>query len=488
MDDLLRQVLAVYVAEVREQAQRIAAALLSMEEDAATIPTAIEELYRHAHSLKGSSASLGVDELAALAHELENALFGVRKYQYPLTAALVDAGLRAMDAAQQRSAGLEADTDEGMAAVLSRTEELRTLVRATAEVPPEVLGLPQASDGHKAAPAPAPVSAPAPAPAAGPDDESFLPALVGDDKSSVRLPAERLLTLEHRTDELRTLHGRLLHHSRDLTQATQLLDRLSRELPVVDTLAGDGRVGRQEVRQTLRALRALRRELLTDSEVLHGISGEYAETLRALRLVPAGLLRQPMQRTVREACRLTAREADLVITGDELQLDRTLLEELKNPLLHLLRNAVDHGIEPPPVRTINGKAPRGRIQVSLSQDGGQIVIEVRDDGRGIEQKVVQKLAVARGLVSAQAALLLDEQGTYELLLRPGFSTAEQVTTLSGRGVGLDVVRTAVERLSGRLRITAQPGRGACFTLSVPMTLVAAQVLLLEEPEGIYALP
>jgi two-component system chemotaxis sensor kinase CheA len=470
MDELLRQVLGVYVAELREQAQRISAALLAMERDAAAIPVAIEELYRDAHSLKGSSASLGITDLEALAHELESALLGVRKQQQPLTPALVDAGLRAMDAVQQRSVGLEADSDHGLAAVQARTAELAELGRAPVESP--------------ALPAPPSPSAASLLPLAAEAE----PGLIGDDPSSVRLPTERLLKLEHRTDDLRVLHGRLLRHSQELTRATQLLERLGRELPALAPRAGDGGVGRRELRQLLRSLRAVRRELLTDSEVLHSVSGEYGETLRALRLLPAALWRQPMQRTVREAARLTGREVELRITGDEVHLDRTLLEELKNPLLHLLRNAVDHGIEPAAVRAASGKPARGRVTVSLTQEGGQIIVAVRDDGRGIDQQAVRQQAVARGLLTAAAAEGLDEQQTYQLLLRPGFSTAGELTKLSGRGVGLDVVRTAVERLSGQLHITAAPGQGACFTLAVPMTLVAAQVLLLQEPEGIYALP
>jgi chemotaxis protein histidine kinase CheA/CheY-like chemotaxis protein len=464
-DELLRQVLGVYVAELREQAQRIAAALLSMERDATLIPTAIEELYRDAHSMKGSSASLGVTELEALAHQLESALTGVRRRNQPLTADVVDAGLRAMDAVQQRSAGLEADTDAGLAAVQAQTAVLQALVQGQVPSPSSLTNPPMA----------------------GSEEAPLNPALVGDDPSSIRLPAEQLLMLEHRTDELRTLHGRLSRHARALTRATQLLDRLSRELPLGEPRGG-ARVGRAEVREALRSLRALRRELLDDSEALHGISGEYSETLRALRLVAAGLLRQPMQRAVREACRLTGREVELGVVGDDLHLDRTLLEEIKNPLLHLLRNAVDHGIEPAAVRRSQGKPARGRIEVRLSQDSGQLTIAVRDDGRGIDQLRVRALAVARGLLSQTAADALDEAGTYQLLTLPGFSTAGEVTTLSGRGVGLDVVRTAAERLSGRLLIRAEPGRGATFTLSVPMTLVAAPMLLLEEPEGIYALP
>ncbi|MFO0580319.1 MAG: response regulator [Polyangia bacterium] len=471
---MLGQVLGIFVAEVREQAQSIADALLAMEHDAAAIPTRIEELFRHAHNLKGSAASLGVGELEALAHELESALTGVRRRNEPLTTALVDAGLRAMDAVQQRTAGLLASDDEGMDAVAARTAELRAFTsrpqpRAEADAPPSVpVAVPEVERSAEAAPSE--------------------PALLGDDPSSVRLPAELLLAFERRTDDLRSLQGRLERHARELAHTGQLLERLTRELAPAESGVRGPSLGRREARQVARTLRSLRRELLEDAESLQGASSEFAEALRALRLVPASLLRQPLVRTVREACRLAGREAELVLSGDHVFLDRTLLEELRSPLVHLLRNAVDHGIEPVAARIAQGKPPCGRIQLSLTQQGGQIVIAVSDDGRGIDAAAVRERAVARGFVAAQAAQELDEQGTYQLLLRSGFSTADQITALSGRGVGLDVVRESVERLSGRLHITSQPGRGTTFTLAVPMTLLAAQVLLLEEPDGLYALP
>lgn len=483
MDDMLGQVLGIFVAEVREQAQSIGDALLAMEHDAALIPARIEELFRHAHNLKGSAASLGVSELEALAHELESALTGVRRRKEPLTTALVDVGLRAMDAVQQRTAGLLASSDEGMDAVAARTAELRAFTsRPAGSAPPA-----------RAEQEPPP-SVPVPAPARDRSAEAAPsePALLGDDPSSVRLPAELLLAFERRTDDLRALQGRLERHARELAHTGQLLERLTRELASTEPGGQPGgrgpSLGRREARQVARTLRSLRRELLEDAESLQGASSEFAEALRALRLVPASLLRQPLVRTVRDACRLAGREAELVLTGDHVFLDRALLEELRSPLVHLLRNAVDHGIEPAAARIAQGKAPCGRIQLRLAQEGGQIIIAVSDDGRGIDPAAVRERAVARGYVTAQAAEELDEQGTYQLLLRSGFSTAEQITALSGRGVGLDVVRESVERLSGRLHIASQPGRGTTFTLAVPMTLLLAQVLLLEEPDGLYALP
>lgn len=480
MDDVLRQVLGIFVAEVREQAQLIAAALLAMEKDASTIPAHIEELFRHAHSLKGSSASLGVSELESLAHELESALTGVRRHGAKLTPVLVDAGLRAMDAVQQRSVGLLADSDEGLDAVAARTADLRALGPATDSVTDAAAT--SATDSAVTPPAP-----PAPKDIGAGANE---PALLGDDPNSVRLPAELLRAFEHRTDDLRTLHGRLERHARELAHAGHLLERMTRDgaAPVAEQQPRAAGPARREVRQVLRTLRTLRRELLDDSEALQSASSEFTDALRALRLVPATLLRQPLMRTVRDACRLAGREAELTLSGDHVFLDRTLLEDLRSPLLHLLRNAVDHGIEPASVRTAKGKPPVGRVRVNLEQEGGLIIIAVSDDGRGIDQSAVRERAVSRGFLSAQAAEGLDEQATYQLLLQAGFSTTDQVTALSGRGVGLDVVRDVVERMSGQLTISAQPGKGACFTISVPMTMVAAQALLLEEPDGVYALP
>lgn len=483
MDDVLRQVLGIFVAEVREQAQLIAEALLAMEKDAAAIPAHIEELFRHAHSLKGSSASLGVSELESLAHELESALTGVRRHGAKLTPALVDAGLRAMDAVQQRSVGLLADSEEGLDAVNARTADLRAF--GTAAATPAKAEAATTETASAVTP-PAPKARPAPKEGVGTSE----PPLLGDDPSSVRLPAELLLAFEHRTDDLRTLHGRLERHAREIAHAGHLLERMGRDGPAPGSDPQPRAAGpaRREVRQVLRTLRALRRELIDDSEALQSASSEFAEALRALRLVPASLLRQPLMRTVRDACRLAGREAELVLSGDHVFLDRTLLEELRSPLLHLLRNAVDHGIEPASVRAAQGKPPVGRVRVRLAQEGGLIIIAVSDDGRGIDQAAVRERAVSRGFLTTQAAEALDEQATYQLLLRAGFSTTDQVTALSGRGVGLDVVRDVVERMNGQITITAQPGMGACFTISVPMTMVAAQALLLEEPDGIYALP
>jgi len=479
MDDILRQVIGVYVEEVREQAQRITQALLNMESDPATIPTEIEELYRQAHSLKGSSGSLGIEELEQLSHWLESALIGVRRKHEKLTPTLVDVGLRAMEAAVVRTTGLSADSELGLAEVNAITEALRQLVDAAQSQAASASSAPACQPGaEEARSAQTQISLSLPA------GES-----VSDVSDMIRVSLDRLAAFERRSDELRTLRGRLDRQSGELGHVARQLEKTLRELRESIYLDAEPMAAlREELGQLLRTLRSTRRDLIEDVESLQIVTSDFEENLRALRLVPASLLAQPIQLAVREACRVTGHEATLQVTGDQVHLDRVMLEELKNPLLHLVRNAVDHGIEPLGVREAIGKPGRGRIAVDIEQRGGQIEVTVSDDGRGIDAASVRTKAVERGLLSPGDAEKLSEAEVYKLLLLPGFSTADQVTKLSGRGVGLDVVKTAVVRLHGQLDIQSSLGEGTRFIISVPMTVAASRMLLVMDRDWPFALP
>ncbi|HNN93699.1 MAG TPA: response regulator [Pseudomonadota bacterium] len=485
MDDLLRQVIHVFVEEVREQAQRIAEALLRMEESPSTIPVEIEELYRQAHSLKGSSGSLGITDLEQLAHWVEQVLMPVRRERAPLTPSLVDLCLQAMAAAQERIPGLLADSGQGSAEVNAVIAALQKAAGPSERTPAP------SGNSEEAAPIPAssePVVTPAAAPAQ--KGQEVPSALRGSDGSeAVRISIERLIAFERRSDELRALRGRLERHISEANQLCQTLERLTTEarestLPPAEVLASQ----RDELRRQLRSVRTLRRELLEDSESLQATTTEFDDNLRTMRLVPASLLVQPLTLTVREACRFSGRDAALEIIGDQVHVDRLLLEELKNPLIHLVRNAVDHGIEAREVREAIGKPGRGQIRCSIEQHGGEIVFTLTDDGRGIDQTAVREKAIERGLLSAAQADVLSEKQTYDLLLLPGFTTTEVVTALSGRGVGLDVVNMAVVRLHGSLEIQSTPGRGTSVRVTVPMTMAASRLMLFAERDWVFALP
>lgn len=498
MDDLLREVIDIFVAEVREQADRIAQGLLLMEQQPERIPSEIEEVYRQAHSLKGSSASLGVEELSQLAHHFESALLPVRRRQTNLTHEDVDLGLRAMDAAKLRVVGLQADSDVGLAEVRALAHMLETLAQqrqgVSTLVPQKTL--PEETDPSnplvkedalpgQPSSADAPLSTPPPT---EPDRAVVAEPLAAqvDASDTVRVQVEKVHRLLKHTDELRRLRGQLERHLGEVALLLRGSEKLKRQQQGHTDEAQ--RQHNEDLSHIVRGLRALRRDLLDDVETLQATTTEIDDGLRAMQLMPASLLKQPLHRASREASRATGKEVHLRIDGEDVFLDRALLEAIRSPLVHLVRNAVDHGIEPVAVREAIGKPAEGRVTVSFAQHGSLIEITVSDDGRGLDGARIREVAVERGVLTLAQAETLDEEGTYELLLRPDFSTREEITELSGRGVGLDVVNTAVQKLHGSLQVHSQPGQGCSFVVTAPLTVAASRLLLLEEQDHTFALP
>ncbi len=212
------------------------------------------------------------------------------------------------------------------------------------------------------------------------------------------------------------------------------------------------------------------------------------DAVMELRVVPVGTLFGRLPRVVRAVAQASGKEVELLLEGEDVTIDRSLVELLADPLLHLTRNAVDHGIEPPAQREALGKPRRAILRVSAARRTGQVRVRVSEDGRGIDREKVLAGAIARGLVSAEQAPRLSEDEVHALLFRPGFSTAEQVTETSGRGVGLDVVQDAIRRAGGTVEIASQMGQGTSFTLRLPLTAAVQPVLLVEIGGHPYALP
>jgi two-component system chemotaxis sensor kinase CheA len=208
---------------------------------------------------------------------------------------------------------------------------------------------------------------------------------------------------------------------------------------------------------------------------LRGITSDLQRTAMAMRMVPIRGAFQKMGRLVRDVAVGLGKEIRLVVEGAETELDRTVIEEIGDPLVHMIRNAADHAIESPPARVAAGKPAAGTITLSACHQGGFVVVRVSDDGRGLDPARIRAKAIERGLIAADA--VLDSRDTLELIFAPGFSTADKVSDLSGRGVGLDVVRRNVERVRGKVEVDSAPGRGTTFTLSMPLTLAIIEGLV-----------
>jgi two-component system chemotaxis sensor kinase CheA len=206
------------------------------------------------------------------------------------------------------------------------------------------------------------------------------------------------------------------------------------------------------------------------------------------RMQPVGRLFQKYPRMARDLARQLGKELDLELLGEETELDKTMVEELNDPLVHLVRNAADHGIESPEDRRASGKPDKGTVRLSARQAGDHIVIEISDDGRGMRPDVLRRKAVEKGLLDIEAASALDDRQALHLIFMPGFSTKDEVSSVSGRGVGMDVVKSNIQKLNGRIEISSEPGVGTRISISLPLTLAILPVLVVRVGEQPFAVP
>jgi two-component system, chemotaxis family, sensor kinase CheA len=218
------------------------------------------------------------------------------------------------------------------------------------------------------------------------------------------------------------------------------------------------------------------------------IMNDLQKSVMKIRMVPVEHLFRRFPRVVRDVAKSCGKEVSLVMTGQDTDLDKSILDMLAEPMAHLVRNCVDHGIEPPADRINAGKPAQGKVQLKAYHQGNQIVIEVEDDGRGVDRNRLVAKAIDAGIINQSEAAVLSEQEALNLAFHPGLSTADQVTAISGRGVGMDVVKTVLDRLKGTVSIRSTPGKGTSFLLKVPLTLAIIKALLFRVDDRIYAVP
>ena len=428
----LEQFLDLFIDESQGFLQTLNQCMLALErvpDDA----DALETMFRAAHTFKGMSATMRYDTLATLAHATEDVLHRVRDGDWALTPGMGELLFAAIDALQTLvndvAAGGTGDAD-----VTSMLEQLRGYKPET-----EGAALPALSEAEGAA-------RPKPVPGA----ES--PETVGQ----VRQPAATMIHIDvrHLDALLNVVTEMVIHRS--------LLDRLGR---------------RYNLTPLSEALEAHDRLL-----------SQLRDSVLRVRMVPIGQVFDRFPRMVRDLLKAEGKEARRVMEGEEVELDRTALESLRDPLVHLLRNTVGHGLETPSERKAAGKSPSGTLRLSARQEQDSVIIEVCDDGRGMDPRHIAAVAVERGIVAAEAVKEMSEAQALKLICYPGFSLSEKVTTVSGRGVGMSVVKQQVEALRGSLRIETQVGQGSTFRLQLPTMLALVQALLVSVGSEQYALP
>ena len=472
----------LFFAEVHERLDALAIKLVDVEgrpEDAELL----RDVFRDLHTIKGSSAMVGLRPMNDLAHAAEDLVGQLRDGRLRAERPVIDALLAALDALRD------------IAGRASRREPVAIDTAPLVE---------QLRDPRARSASPAPAAAPAPDAAA-----------LAHNRQTIRVDFDKLDHLLNLVgelvlgrDSLRGSIGSLASLGNELSTDRQLARRLemmadlrqpraaaggaahsrSALRPATASVAALGEL-RDELGRVERVLGDIAQELDGSSGRLDSVSAELREAVMRLRMVPVGGVMRKHHRTVRDLANSLGKRARVVLTGEDTELDKLLVEALDEPLLHLVRNAVDHGVEPAAARASAGKPPEGTIQIRASQRGNQVLIEVSDDGRGISPDVVRRRARERGLCPAEELDAMDDREVLDLIFRPGFSTAEVVSDVSGRGVGMDVVRqTIVHRLKGSIDIRSVPGQGSTFTLVLPLTLAITQVLLARAGGEVFAVP
>ena len=432
------------MAESYENLDRLDRELVSLEKDPQNRES-LAGVFRTIHTIKGTCGFLGFGKLEKVAHSGENLLSLLRDGRLSLTPEITTVLLGKVDAMRQILAEIKTTGQEGDADYSDLLEQLTRLQSPSGK-----------SDSHSVAkslvrpPARAKEAAPASAEAAVPPPKSEAPAAAGGAAAS-----ETIRVGVNLLDNLMTLVGELVLARNQLLQYSNV---------------------------------AANTNLQTISQRMNLIATELQGEVMKTRMQPIGNIWNQFPRTVRDVALGCGKEVAIEMEGKETELDKTIIDAIKDPLTHLVRNAVDHGIEPPEVRVKAGKARAGRLLLRAFHEGGQVNIEIRDDGAGLNRDRIRQKAVERGVVTAEQSARLTEREIYNLIMLPGFSTAEKVTNVSGRGVGMDVVKTNVEKSGGTVDVQPAAWQGTTVRVKIPLTLAIIPGLVVTCAGDRYAIP
>lgn len=461
----------------------------------------LNDIFRGFHTIKGGAGFLNATELVTLCHLTENLFDKLRNGELTLSAELMDVILAATSEVRQMFNSLGQGNQPPAAPA-----EMITALHAALEG-----GAVKLEKPAPAAPAAAPVSASlqAAAETAGPDWNALYQSLTGEapvqpaaqpaaapDKPAAAVDEAKLKAsaFGRRATDMPG-GGAAAPGRRDIEAAKENTIRVDTErLDQVLNLSG-------EIGLTKNRLTQLR------SDILQGRND--AATLRALdeavnqldmlvinlqnsvmktRMQPIGRLFKKYPRLARDLARQLGKDVELVLSGEETEIDKTMIEDLNDPLVHLIRNAVDHGVEDSEQRIAAGKPLKSVVQLGAKQEGDHIVISIIDDGKGMRPEVIRNKAIDKGLISADVANALDDPQSLELIFLPGFSTKDEISSVSGRGVGMDVVKTNIQKLNGKVSISSEVGKGTALTIALPLTLAILPVLLLRLGDQSFAVP
>jgi two-component system chemotaxis sensor kinase CheA len=472
------ELLAGFVLESNEHLSAIQEQMLILEQS----PTAVDVIhavFRAFHSINGIAGFLELHRIQTLAHEVETLLDLARNLKIPITPSLVDMVLESADSLSEEVALVDAELNDREAPPIRDNSGLiEKLSNAAASA-----GSPIGNARGEAFAASDPTTAHAPdVQYAGRESVEILraqPSLRLDSGQETGDPARSAAraNVHVEIDSKRRSRGEVVKGSVRVETAKldQLMDMVGEMVIAQSILAHNPLIASSQDAQMLGEISQLAR-----------LTGEVQRRAMSMRMMPIAPLFQKVARLVRDLSRRAGKHVIFESAGETTELDKSIAEELSDPLLHMVRNALDHGIEIPEERRAAGKDPVAKLRLTAQHQAGQILVEISDDGRGLNTKKIFKKALQNGLVAEGVSL--SEAEIFQLIFEPGFSTADTITDISGRGVGMDVVRKHVEKLRGRIEITSAVGQGTTFVLHLPLTLAIIDGLVIVVGEHRYIIP
>lgn len=492
MDDFERELKQGFLEEASQLLAEAEQCFLTLENSREN-PELLEQIFRLAHNLKGSARAVGFGDLSHFTHQLESLLLKIREGKIGIHAATVNLLLRCNDHVLGMIDGLKANFDAQFDSV-GLLEELKGAIEGNLEAAAEAPPVPASSSGTMEAQSPG-------------ISEIEIPAEILNFSNS-EYPSADAFAVEEPTSEIPTpvtpvemspaLEGRPhLVPVPDIKDKPTPNSKESKAAPVADesirvSLSRLEKllnfVGEMVILQTVLKEQVSGNPLLLRKTIhqIGKVTKELQEISMNLRMLPLKPVFQKMQRIVRDTSLSLSKKINLVIEGEETEIDKTVFEKIGDPLVHLVRNAVDHGVETPEVRLKNGKSETGTVFLRAFHQGGTLIIEVEDNGGGIDADRLRAKAVEKGVLK-KGAVISDEQA-YQLIFHSGFSTKAQVTDVSGRGVGMDVVKTNIEALQGEVEVETKLGKGSLFRVRLPLTLAIVDGMITRSGEERYIIP
>ncbi|CAM2732420.1 chemotaxis histidine kinase [Legionella steigerwaltii] len=483
-NEFIKKIVETFKTELQENLITITDGLLQLEKGTKSeqdFQDVLEEIFRVAHNIKGSSRGIGAHDVGEIAHHLETLFAAIQKKSIKISSELINLCLQSIDYMNEAMQCYS----ERKPLSFDLKKHLAQLKQYTELATQEISSIPELYEQQISGPQKVPST-------------QEIQAKISEFES-IRVSLQNLDSVSFYTDEIQTIKISIEEYYFNLTKMNFKIDDLllswKKNRAYFKTLAEDKSepidylfsTNYAELAEINNSIHLMQRELYLSINELSLLLNALQDEIRTLRLIPVSTQLRYLPRVVRDLAHELNKQVNLEINSNDVKIDKIILDGLKDPIMHLLRNAIDHGIETTEIRKATGKSPQGNIYIKVNQEDNHIVFKIIDDGAGIRTEDVIRIALQKNLITQSEPGNMKKEDIYELIFRPGFSTREIATDISGRGIGLDAVRSNLLRLKGQVSVESQLGKGTTFYLKVPLTLATERGLIISSCNRTFVL-